>query len=109
MNAKISPGGHGRIQYLLRCAFKAAEEGDRHEAYHYYELAVSEGYLDSPRTRANLEFHLNKSSLDPSDEVIVEIPPDAIQEEWKPSLVEGLGRRLAEHRMWRMGQDKPKS
>jgi hypothetical protein len=95
MSAKIEPGGKGRIPYLLRCAFNAAEEGDRDEAYLYYNLAVSEGYPDKPKTRANLEFHLNKASLDPQSPIIEPLP----------SMNHGgITERIAQRRIWQMSR-----
>ena len=67
-NAKIQPGGHGRVQYLIRCAFAAAEEGDREEALRYWQTAIDEGYELRDRTHKQLMFRIRegevRSSLD---------------------------------------------
>ena len=70
MNPKIEPGGRGRIQYLLRCAFKAAGEGDKVEAMHYWHTAIGEGYEPRDRILRQLHFRIREgeSSLDlPND------------------------------------------
>lgn len=55
---KIGPGGKGRIPHLLRCAFKAAKEGDREEAMHFWSQAMSEGYVPHIKTKRQLMYEI---------------------------------------------------
>lgn len=58
MPAKIEPGGKGRIPYLLRLAFKEAQEGDADTAVAYWRQAVSEGYKVQWRTKREFMYQL---------------------------------------------------
>lgn len=147
MNAKIEPGGHGRVQYLLRCAFMAADEGDSVEAMHYWHTAIKEGYIAKERTHKQLLFRIRegeskasgdaRSSLDlanPADarelERLQTEMPDLAVTPGDPPTVEPIrtlqdrvraklaGKTILRstpmpegpfNRMWRMGEDKPKS
>jgi hypothetical protein len=94
MNAKIQPGGHGRPQYLIRCAFTAAEEGDRAESLRYWQTAIDEGYEMKDRTLKQLMYRIregeSKTSLDLA----------------KPDPLAGLASRVRERRAWRIGTPK---
>ena len=55
MNAKIMPGGKGRIPYLIRMAFRSAECGDREEVVRFWDLLMDEaGFVPSYKMKSQL-------------------------------------------------------
>lgn len=101
MPKKIEPGGKGRIPHLIRCAFKAAEEGDEGEALQFYQQAVAEGYHAKEKTYRQLLFRIRESQTRPLDgpapieKSRLDLDKTEVTgKEWEINTVSGLASRI---------------
>lgn len=61
---KVPPGDKGRIPYLLRNAFREANEGDKDAALAAWNLAIHEGYEPRSKTKKSFFWTLKQNRDD---------------------------------------------
>lgn len=101
---KIQPGGKGRIQHLIRAAFKGAKEGDRVEAMYFWSQAIKEGYEAKVKTKRQLMFELRQADIQSAIRAAIEhgkehgiktgLPDGLITEKWENNTSHGLAARI---------------